>query len=352
MLDQNYTDSIRTAVENAYKTKSAVNITAGNSKSFYGNTCNAEPLDVTQHRGIIDYEPSELYITARCGTPLKEIESTLHQQKQMLQFEPPHFGENSTVGGTVACGLSGPRRPYNGSVRDSILGAHIINGVGDYLRFGGQVMKNVAGYDVARLMSGALGTLGIIMQVSLKVIPMPTAETTLCYECNQKEALQKLSRWAQIDLPITANYFEQDTLYVRIAGIESTITSIKQKLGGEILIDDQIFWGTVKEQQREFFNDPAPLWRLSVPEDYDNPPIFSNCVIEWNGGLRWVKSNESEPEIFTAASAAGGHATLFKSDQKTTNRFQPLQPSLANLHTNIKKAFDPHNLLNPGKMYS
>ena len=254
----------------------------------------------------------------------------------MLQFEPPHFGENSTIGGTIACGLSGPRRPYNGSVRDSVLGAHIINGLGDYLRFGGQVMKNVAGYDVARLMSGALGTLGIIMQVSLKVIPRPVAETTLCFECSQSEALHKMNQWTQMDLPISATYFEPNVLYVRVAGIESTLHNIKQTLGGEEFVADKNFWITVREQQREFFNNPAPLWRISLPEDVDNIAIFSNCVIEWNGGLRWVKSNEPNSEIFAAANAVGGHATLFKSSHKNTNCFQPLQPSLAKLHTNVK----------------
>ncbi len=352
MLDQDHTDSISTAIENAIETKTAVHITAGNSKSFYGNSCDAKPLDVSQHRGIIDYEPSELFITARCGTPLKEIESVLREQQQMLQFEPPHFGENSTIGGTVACGLSGPRRPYNGSVRDSVLGAHIVNGLGDYLRFGGQVMKNVAGYDVARLMSGALGTLGIIMQVSLKVIPMPAAEKTLCFECSRTEALQKMNRWTQMDVPITATYFEQNMLYVRVAGIESTLHSLKQTLGGEELVDDNDIWTEVREQQRAFFNDPAPLWRISIPEDTNHAALFDNCVIEWNGGLRWVKSNTSDNEIFSVAGAAGGHATLFRAEHKKTNCFQPLPPSLAKLHTDIKRAFDPHNFLNPGKMYS
>lgn len=352
MPDQDYTDSIRAAVEHAAASRTAVNISAGNSKFFYGNTCAADPLDVSQHAGIIDYEPSELYITARCGTALREIESALQEHQQMLLFEPPHFGDHATIGGTVACGLSGPRRPYTGSVRDSVLGVHIINGAAEYLRFGGQVMKNVAGYDLARLMCGALGTLGVIMQVSLKVIPIPETEATLTFEFGEDLALQKMNQWAQINLPITATYFEQNILYVRISGIESTIREIKKTLGGEEYIDSETLWDSVKEQRREFFNHPATLWRVSLPGDSPTPEIFDDHVIEWNGGLRWIKSELSTTEIFSAASMASGHATLFRSNNGAGKRFQPLTPTLAKLHSNIKQAFDPKNIFNPGKMYT
>ena len=344
------TDAIRDAVAHANKTHSAVQIQAGNSKNFYGNTCTADTLDVRQHSGIIDYEPSELYITARCGTALQEIESVLDEQNQMLQFEPPHFGDNATLGGTVACGLSGPRRPYTGSVRDSVLGVHIVNGLGEHLRFGGQVMKNVAGYDVARLMCGALGTLGIILQVSLKVIPKPRAEMTLCFEYSEDEALGKMNQWTQIDLPISATYFENNTLYVRVAGIESTLRQVQQNLGGEKLENGKSFWHAVKEHQREFFNKPTPLWRLSLPCDCPTPAISDAYVIEWNGGLRWLKTDESRQNIFSAAAAAGGNAILFNAKNSTEDCFQPLNSSLIALQTNIKQAFDPNNILNPGKM--
>ena len=352
MSAQDHTDSIRAAVVKAVNSVTAVNISAGKSKSFYGNECSASPLDVSRHTGVIDYEPSELYITARCGTRMHEIEGMLREHKQMLQFEPPHFGDNATIGGTVACGLSGPRRPYTGSVRDSVLGVHIINGKGDYLRFGGQVMKNVAGFDVARLMCGALGTLGIIMQVSLKVVPQPAEEITLCFEFKENEALRNMVRWTQSDLPITATYFEDRILYVRVAGIESTLRTVAQILGGEKQADNETFWYSVKEQRREFFHDPAPLWRLSVPADVATPVEFTDCVIEWNGGVRWIKTELAASRVFTAAEQVSGTATLFKSNQPTDNRFQPLNSSAAALHANIKHAFDPAGLFNPGKMYS
>ena len=352
MTDQDNTDVIRAAVVHASETGEPVNISAGNSKSFYANACEATVLDVSAHSGIVDYEPSELYITARCGTRLQEIEDLLHQHQQMLPFEPPHFSQSSTIGGTVACGLSGPRRPYSGAVRDCVLGAHITNGAGDYLRFGGQVMKNVAGYDVARLMCGAVGTLGVIMQVSLKVTPMPHAEITLQFEYSERAALDTMNRWALDNLPISATYFEQNNLFIRIAGIESTLSSIKHTLGGEQLADGELFWKSVKEQQRDFFYHPAPLWRLSIPADTPTPDIFDHYSMEWNGGLRWIKTHLPEQEVFATASAAAGHATLFKSNNKTVNCFQPLSSHLQELHTDLKRAFDPKHILNPGKMYS
>lgn len=352
MRDQDNKDQIRNAVVSAINAKTAVRLQAGNSKQFYGNECSGEPLELNTHTGIVDYEPSELYITVRCGTPLREIESTLLQQNQMLPFEPPHFGENATIGGTIACGLAGPRRPYAGAVRDSVLGTHIINGKGEYLRFGGQVMKNVAGYDVARLMCGALGTLGIIMQVSLKVIPLPRAEITLRFDFNESEALAKMHQWAQMDLPITATYFEENNLYVRIDGIESTLRKVNQTLGGEELNDCKSFWHSVKEQERDFFNSSTPLWRLSVPSNAKLGDIADKSIIEWNGGIRWIKSNDSDSDIFAAASAVSGHATLFKSIDKPQDCFQPLKSKLSALHINVKRAFDPNNIINPGKMYS
>ena len=352
MPDKDNSKQICDAVAYAISTNTAINIQAGNSKSFYGNAVIGDVFDVSQHRGIVDYEPSELFITARCGTLLQEIESTLDEQGQMLAFEPPHFGPNATLGGTIACGLSGPRRPYSNAARDCVLGAHIVNGHGEYLRFGGQVMKNVAGYDVARLMCGALGTLGIVMQISLKVIPKSPAEITLTFEHDEKDAIHNMNEWTQTNLPITGTYYETGILYVRISGVESTLQNVKDTLGGTELDNSDGFWVNVKEQRREFFSDPRPLWRFSVPNDVSNLGITGDCVTEWNGGLRWVKSDCEPEQIFSAAQEKQGNATLFQSSNYPTDCFQPLSTELKKLHTNMKHAFDPKHLINPGRMYS
>ena len=352
MSEQDQTEHICHAVKNALDTNTRLSIQAGNTKSFYGNAIQENILDVSEHQGIIDYEPSELFITARCGTKLKEIENVLSEHNQMLSFEPPHFGDNATLGGAIACGLSGPRRPYYGAARDCVLGAHIINGKAEYLRFGGQVMKNVAGYDASRLMCGSLGTLAIIMQLSLKVIPRPQAEMTLVFEYPQDVALHKMNQWAQTDLPITATYYEEGNLYIRVAGVEMTLKNVKNNLGGSEINGGEFVWQLIKEQQREFFNSSLPLWRVVIPSNCSNLDIQGPSAMEWNGGLRWIKSEEDCKKIFSIAKTNQGHATLFRAKNKPQDSFQPLEKSIKNIHTKIKHAFDPNCVFNPGKMYS
>ena len=340
-------------ITNANQQKQALKISAGNTKSFYGNSIQGEPLDVSQYRGIIDYEPSELFITARCGTSLTEIEDELNKQQQMLAFEPPHFGQRATIGGTIACGFSGPRRPYSGSARDNILGAHIINGKGEYLEFGGHVMKNVAGYDVSRAMCGALGTLGVIMQVSLKVIPKPEKEITIVFQTSKEQRINKLFELSQTNLPITASYIEESLIYIRLAGLENSLNNICGQLEAETLDNSTSFWKTIKEHQRDSFQGATNLWRINVPNntadiDFGDQPM----LIEWNGGLRWLYSTLNADEIRNKIHESNGHATLFRSDNKSQDRFTEPSSTVKSLHKNLKHAFDPDNILNPGRMYA
>ena len=352
MSESDHIQAISAVIKEANASKQALQILGGNSKSFYGNKISAHALDVSKHIGIVEYEPSELFITARNGTLLSDIEATLEANNQMLPFEPPHFSSNATLGGTVACALSGPRRPYASSLRDCILGAHIINGTGEHLEFGGKVMKNVAGYDASRLMCGAFGTLGVLTQISIKVSPTPQAEITLALDINQNEALDKMSAWTQTQTPISATFFYNNTLYVRIAGLEKSIEKIHKEIGGEKISSSDKFWKSVKNHELEFFQTEHPLWRIILP---NNAPVLSingDSCIEWNGGLRWIKSTEDAQQIIDHCQNIKAQASLFKAQSKPKDCLADISPSLKKLHLNLKTAFDPNRILNPGRMYS
>ena len=347
-ITQKLCESIRHANENCKPLK----ICGHNSKAFYGPTGNGEPVSSTELAGIIEYEPSELYITARSGTLLTDLEETLTREKQMLPFEPPHYGKQATVGGTVACGLSGPRRPYAFAMRDCILGIRLINGLGEHLKFGGQVVKNVAGYDVSRLMCGAMGTLGMITEVSLKTIPKPETEITLTFECSMSQALATMHKNMQSDLPVSATYFENGVLYIRFAGIEKVVHQLESRLGGERLKNCTEFWRSVREHERDFFKSNKALWRCIMPVNSKPLAINGESVMEWNGGMRWFTSDDKVDSIIQASKAAGGHATLFRCTSPIGHRFTEPVAALKKLHLNLKQAFDPNNILNPGRMYT
>jgi glycolate oxidase FAD binding subunit len=328
-------------------------IRGGGSKDFYGNAPRGEPLDTCDYAGIVSYEPTELVISARCGTPLAEIQNTLDEQKQMLAFEPPHFGAGATLGGCVAAGLSGPRRAAAGSVRDAMLGAKIVDGRGQLLSFGGQVMKNVAGYDVSRLLAGSLGTLGLIVEVSLKLLPRPAMELTHRFEMPQAQALEALRRWGGQPLPISASAWRDGRLALRFSGAPSAVQEAAQKLGGESVPagDAAAFWSGVREQTDTFFAGDAPLWRLSLPAQAPVLELTGEQLLEWGGALRWLRSTSDAATVRAAASRAGGHATLFRAADKREGAFAPLPPLLARLHRDLKKTFDPAGIFNPGRMY-
>lgn len=333
-------------------------IRGAGSKDWYGNALNGEVLDTRDHAGIVAYEPTELYVTAKCGTPLTEIEAALTAQGQCLPFEPPRFSADSTIGGVVAVGLSGPRRASAGSLRDYVLGVKIIDGEARELSFGGQVMKNVAGYDVSRLIAGSLGTLGLITEVTLKVLPKPVAEATLRFDMNQPEALDKLNAWGRQPLPIVASAWQDwqgGMLTLRLAGARAAVEAAQLKLGGEkVGADGTAFWIDLCDQKSAFFTT-ATLWRLSVPSVAPQLDLPGEQLIEWGGALRWLKSDAAPEAIRAAAANVGGSAMLYRAPAEMKARvgaFAPLAAPLMKLHQNLKAAFDPQGLFNPGRLYS
>ena len=342
---------IQQAVREAAAAGTALRISGGDTKAFYGRAATGEPLDVSAHRGIVSYEPTELVITARAGTPLKEIETTLAGSGQMLPFEPPYFGESATLGGAVACGLSGPVRPYAGSVRDFVLGVACINGKGEHLSFGGQVMKNVAGYDVSRLMVGAMGTLGVLLEVSLKVLPRPACELTAALPMDAAAAIDTMNAWAGQPLPVSACCYDDEVLRVRLSGTESGVRSARDKIGGEEVPQDDTYWADLREHRLPFFGSDAPLWRLSVPAATPAPSDGSNWLLDWGGAQRWLVSDQPAETVRQQASAAGGHAMMFRGGDRSDDVFHPLAPTIETLHRRLKEAFDPKGILNPGRMY-
>ncbi len=331
----------------------ALRIRGGGTKDFYGNAPQGEILDTRGHAGVVAYEPTELVITARSGTLLSELHEVLFRQGQIFPFEPPGFGPGATLGGCVAAGLSGPRRASAGAVRDFMLGAKIVDGRGQLLAFGGQVMKNVAGYDVSRLLAGSLGTLGLILEVSLKVLPRPPAELTLKLEMPQGKALEHLNRWAGQPLPVSGSAWRDGELCLRLSGAESALRAAAEKLGGERLAPPLAaqFWSGIREQADAFFAGEAPLWRLSLPSQAAPLDLPGEQLLEWGGALRWLRSGAGADTVRTAAARAGGHATLFRAADKSPGAFAPLPPILARLHRGLKQAFDPAGILNPGRLY-
>ncbi len=340
-------DKVRLAIE----TSDGLIIKAGDTKDFYGRTVSGNELSIAEHQGIINYEPTELVITARAGTKLKTIEKTLSENNQMLAFEPPAFGSNATLGGTIACNFSGPRRAYAGAARDSVLGSKIINGKAEILSFGGEVMKNVAGYDVSRLMTGSMGTLGILLEVSLKVVPKPEAEVTMMQNIKRKDALAKIHKWSLLPLPISASCFYKETLYIRLSGSEKSISAAQQVIGGEIMIEADSFWYSIKEQTHDFFKNDQSLWRISLASNTSNLSLTGDTMIEWGGALRWLKTDMSQDQIQKVSDSINGHISLFRTSEKRDKVFQPLPKHLLQLHRNLKQAFDLHGIFNIGRMY-
>lgn len=327
------------------------------TKDFYGGPLEGETLDASEYKGITSYEPTELVLTARCGTPLAEIEDALAARHQMLAFEPPYFGSGATMGGCIAAGLAGPRRAanglYYGAVRDFVLGCSLMDGRGNAMRFGGQVMKNVAGYDVSRLAVGSMGTLGLILDVSLKVLPIPVASGTLRFAMGEREALGKLNEWAGLPLPVSASAWTQGALTVRLEGAAAAVDAARGRLGGESVeaMHAVAFWQGIREQEDAFFAQPGALWRLSLPSTAGPVSLPGDQFIEWGGALRWWKSGADASTVRAIAKAAGGHATLFRGGDRQAGAFAPLDAVLARLHRNLKAAFDPAGVFNHARLY-
>ena len=344
------TDSLQEQVQQAIDNQQSLVISGGNSKTFYGNNITGEPLTLNNHVGIIDYDPAELVITARTGTPLKEIEQTLADNNQMLAFEPPGFGD-ATIGGTIACGFSGARRPYAGAARDFMLGCKIINGNAEVMHFGGQVMKNVAGYNVSRLMTGALGTLGVLLEVSLKVLPIPEKEITLRKEKSINDAITTINQLAGQAVPLSAAVYYDGHLYVRLSGTASAVNSAEQALGGERISDNTSFWRSINNHQHRFFKPGKTLWRISVAPNAPLLGIEDDVLLDWGGAQRWIYTSADTGTLRNLADKHGGHATCFNNAPSDVDIFHPLSSKLRQLHLNLKTAFDPRGIFNYEKMY-
>ena len=358
-------------VRAATATATPLRIRGGDTKAFYGEAVTGEVLDMRPLAGIVSYEPSELVVTVRAGTPLAELEACLLAQGQCLPFEPPHFQPGGTVGGMVAAGLAGPARASVGSVRDYVLGATLVNGRGEVLSFGGQVMKNVAGYDVSRVLAGSLGVLGPITELSLKVLPIAPAEATLKFACTQAEALDLLNGWGGRPLPLNASCWVQEedneedkdggvgTLYVRLRGAVAAVHAACAQLGGERQPDVAADWTACRDLRLPWFTDrrgAQSLWRLSVPQTTPVLPVAGTPLIEWHGGLRWyfADSDAAGSALRDAAHAVGGHATLFDAAEGATAsalpRFAPLSAPLQRIHRALQREFDPAGIFNRGRL--
>jgi glycolate oxidase FAD binding subunit len=343
--------SIQEQIKAAAASGIPLSIEGGGSKSFYGRTSHGQVLSLSDHHGIIDYTPSELVISARAGTLLTELESVLAQEGQMLAFEPGHFGDRATLGGTIACAFSGPRRPYAGAARDFVLGVNCINGSGEWLRFGGQVMKNVAGYDVSRTLTGSLGTLAVLADIHLRVLPRPETEITLQQSCDTATAIQRCNALAAKSLPVSASCHVDGKLMIRLSGMEQGVKKAAAGIGGEVLEDAADFWRQLREQQLAFFSGEQPLWRLSVPPATEPLALEGDTLLEWGGAQRWLRSEQPADTIRAISGSAGGHATLFRGGDHSGEVFHPLQAELLVLHQRLKMTFDPAGILNPGRMY-
>jgi glycolate oxidase FAD binding subunit len=344
------------AVEQALADETSLSIVGGGSKlNILGRTASSDTLqtlEVGQHSGIIDYHPAELVLCARAGTSLTEINATLAKEGQMLAFEPPTFADHATLGGTLACNMSGPARPWSGSIRDMVLGVQLINGKAELLNFGGQVMKNVAGYDVSRLQAGALGTLGLITQVSLKVMPLPEHSTTLIYEVDAQQALQIMNERRAAAKPLNAACWVQGNLYLRLSGAERAVTQTAKIWGGQELSNSTEFWRQIREMEHPFFATDDALWRISQGPTAALQAAFGDTLLDWGGAQRWVRGEQLRDDLEKSAEAAGGHAGLYRGGDRTGEVNHRVNTAQKGLHQRLKHAFDPAGVFNPGRLYS
>ena len=349
--EQDFDDSgaLLEQVNQALQNATPLRIQGSNSKAFLGRIVAGEVLDTRTHRGIVSYDPTELVITARCGTPLSQLTEALDAAQQMLPCEPPSFGEGATVGGMIASGLSGPRRPWSGSVRDFVLGTRVITGHGKHLRFGGEVMKNVAGYDLSRLMAGSFGALGVISEVSLKVLPKPRQCLSISLEMDSDRALLRLAEWGQQPLPISAACHDGQRLHLRLEGGEGSVAAAHDRLGGEPL--NSSYWTDLNEQRLSFFDEDQPLWRLSVPHNTPRLSLPGTQIIDWGGAQRWLKSDADAAFIRQVVEEVGGHVTCY-SHGLIDSPFQPLPASLMRYHRSLKQQLDPRGIFNPARLYA
>ena len=350
------TKDIVARVDQAFAARTPLSICAGNSKTHmlgrHANNDGVGILDLSKHSGIIDYQPTELVLTARAGTTLTEIKATLAREGQMLSFEPPDFGNKATLGGTLACNLSGPARPWSGSIRDMVLGVQLINGKAELLNFGGQVMKNVAGYDVSRLQAGALGTLGVLTKISLKVLPVSEHTVTLCYQMDAQTAVDLMNTRAGQPKPLSGAFWVGGSLYLRLSGAENAVMQTAKLWGGEQLPGAEDLWRKLREFEHPFFSGEEPLWRFSHCPTAAVQHQFGDMFIDWGGAQRWLRGQHDQRVLERSAEEAGGHLSLFRGGDRSGEVKHRLNVLQQNLHQRLKLAFDPVGILNPGRLYS
>jgi len=350
MNDETVLSGWRERIAAAVAAGTALRLRGSGTKDFYGEALAGDVLELGAWRGIVDYEPSELVLTVRSGTPLSEVEAALAGRDQYLAFEPPSFGGDPTIGGVIAAGLSGPRRMYAGAARDFVLGARLLTAQGELLRFGGQVMKNVAGFDVSRLLCGSLGILGVITEVSLKVLPRPRVEQTVRLDMPAATAVDTFNRWAAQPLPLSGAAWWQGVAWVRLSGASAAVRAARERLGGE-LIDDtaaRAFWEALRHQQLPFFSG-ASLWRVSAPATAASLSLPSEPLIEWGGALRWYVDLPEGAAVRERAREVNGTAACWRGPAPG-GRFHPLTPALTQLHRRLKERFDPTGVFNPGRL--
>ena len=340
-----FQETIRTAAAS----KTPLRVRGSGSKDFYAVHLDGDILDTRAYSGIVEYEPTELVFTARAGTPLREVQEALAKNRQMLPFEPPHFGPDATFGGCIAAGFSGPRRAYQGSARDFVLGVRMLNSNGEDLRFGGQVMKNVAGYDVSRLLTGSFGTLGLVLEISVKVLPGPQVEQTLRFDMDETQAIETMNRWAGQPLPLSATCYVDNSLHIRLSVAAPAVSAAQEKLGGDS-VDGDAFWYSVREQTHPFFADAKSLWRLSL-KSTSRSLALGPTLIEWNGSLRWITGAGELSRMHAVAIEGGGHATLFRASEKAA-AIQQLDTGLLTLNRKIKQALDPESIFGPRRLHA
>jgi len=343
-------DGWRERIAAAAHSGTALRLRGAGSKDFYGERLAGEVFDLTAWRGIVDYEPSELVVTARCGTPLAELEATLAEHDQFLAFEPPAFAAQPTIGGVIAAGLSGPRRAYAGAARDFVLGTRLLTADGELLRFGGQVMKNVAGFDISRLLCGSLGILGVITEVSLKVLPRPRLEQTLRLELPAAAAVESFNRWAAQPLPLSAATWSEGSAWVRLSGAEPAVNAARVRIGGELLDAARAYewWDALRHLRLAHFAREV-LWRVSLPAATAPLALPSEPLIDWGGALRWYADLPADAPVRELAAAAGGTALAWRGPAPA-GRFHPLAVAVARLHRRLKERFDPRGIFNPGRL--
>jgi glycolate oxidase FAD binding subunit len=349
-VDEPVLQGWRERLETARRHRTPLRLRGSGTKDFYGEGLEGEVMDLRGWRGIVDYEPSELVISVRCGTPLSEVEAALAARDQFLAFEPPAFGADPTIGGVIAAGLSGPRRMSAGAARDFVLGTRLLTAQGELLRFGGQVMKNVAGFDVSRLLCGSLGILGIITELSLKVLPRPRVEETRRLELSAAAAVAAFNRWAGLPLPLSGAAWSRGSAWVRLSGASAAVRAARERIGGDAVptAEAENFWSALRHYQLPLFAADN-VWRLSLPPATALPDIPVEPLIDWGGALRWYANVPAEIAVRERACAAQGTALQWRGAARE-GRFHPLSPVIARLHRRLKERFDPDGILNPGRL--